>query len=105
MMETDAREINAKCPSMLDSETRLDRAAFLPDSTFQYSYTLVNMLKDSVDISSLYNQAEQPVTNDARTNPKLQAYRDHKITIAFNYSDKNGAFLFKVMVTPEKYHP
>lgn len=45
-----ASELNKTCPIMVDAETQLDNAVALPEKTFQYNYTLINMYKDSIDI-------------------------------------------------------
>jgi hypothetical protein len=98
-----ASELNKTCPIMVDKETRLDNAVSLPGQIFQYNYTLVNMVKDSMNIPDLQNYLEPIITNNVKTNPDLKVYRDHKITMAYYYKDKNGVFVLKIAVTPDKY--
>jgi len=41
--------------------------------------------------------------NNVKTNPDLKIYRDNKVTMAYNYKDKNGIFVLKISVTPGLY--
>lgn len=98
-----ASEVNKTCPMMVDKETRLDNTVALPDKIFQYNYTLVNMVKDSINVQDLKNYLEPNVTNNMKTNPDMKFYRDKKITMTYYYKDKNGVFVIKIAVTPDKY--
>ena len=98
-----AGELNKSCPIMVDSETRLDNAVTLPENIFQYNYTLITAQKDSLNIEALQAYIEPRLINTVKTTPELKPYRDNKVTMAYQYKDKNGVFLFKVLVTPDKY--
>jgi hypothetical protein len=102
MMEA-ASELNKTCPIMVDQDTRLDNAAALPGNTFQYNYTLVNLDKSEVNIDTVKKYIEPQIINNVKTNPDLKAYRDNKVTMAYNYRDKNGTFVLKISVTPDMY--
>lgn len=98
-----ANEINKTCPMMIDKETRLDNTMSLPDKTFQYNYTLVNMVKDSIIIPPLQQYLERYIINNVKTNPDLKDFRDNKTTMEYYYKDKNGVLILKIAVTPEQY--
>lgn len=98
-----ASELNQSCPMMVDEETRLDNANVMGDDTFQYNYTLVNLEHSSVNISEMENFLEPMIVNLVRTNPDLEIYRENNITMAYNYKDRNGQFLLRILVTPDKY--
>ena len=98
-----ANEINKNCPMMIDSETKLDNTIALPNKTFQYNYTLVNMVKEAVDTLEIKNALEPNIINFVKTNPQMKEIRDHEITINYYYKDKNGAYLFEVKVPPALY--
>jgi len=102
MMKT-ASEINQSCPMMIDSETRLDNTIVLPANVFQYNYTLINMEKETVDVTALKNYLEPNITNFVRTNPDMKFQRDSKVTVNYYYKDKDGNYLFTISVTPEQY--
>lgn len=102
LMET-ASEINKSCPIMIDNATRLDNAIALPDNVFQYNYTLVSMIKDSINIDELKGYLEPTIANFVKTNPDMQTMRDNKVTVNYYYKDKVGVYLFTISVKPEQY--
>jgi hypothetical protein len=104
MMMEAASELNKTCPMMVDKETRLDNAMALPDNTFQYNYTAVNMVKDSVDAGEIQRQIEPGLVNNVKTNPGMKSFRENKVRVLYTYKDKNGVFLFQIEVTPDKYN-
>ena len=98
-----ASELNKSCPIMVDAETQLDNAVALPDNTFQYNYTLVNMERVTVDISELEHYLQPIILNNIKTNPDLKTFRDNDVIMAYNYKDRNGEYLFKLIFKPENY--
>ena len=98
-----ASEMNKRCPMMADEYTRLDNVVALPDNVFQYNYTLVNIQKSEVNIDTVKKYIEPRIINNVKTNPDLQSIRDHKVTMSYNYVDKNGVFVLKIAVTPDMY--
>jgi hypothetical protein len=98
-----ASEINKSCPMMIDKETQFDNAVAMPDNVFQYNYTLVNIVKGTVDTVAIRNYIMPLATNNAKTNPEMKYQRDNKITLKYYYMDKNGDYLFSFAVTPKQY--
>ena len=98
-----ASKINESCPMMVDQDTRLDNAIALPDNTFQYNYTLVNLVKDSTDIPAFQNYMQPVILNNIKTNPDLKVYRDYKVTMTYDYKDMNGIFVTKISIKPDQY--
>jgi len=98
-----ASELNKTCPVMVDRETRLDNAIALPDKVFQYNYTLVNIPKDSIDVQSFENYMRPMLLNNVKTSPELKIYRDNKVTMAYNYKDRNGIFITKILISVIDY--
>ena len=98
-----ASELNKTCPVMVDAETRLDNAVALPEKTFQYNYTLVNMVKDSIDIVSIEEYLKPVILNTIKTNPDLKSFRDNNVIMSYNYKDKNSMHILKLTFTPDQY--
>ena len=98
-----ASKINESCPIMVDQDTRLDNAIGLPDKILQYNYTLVNLIKDSINIKEFQDYMQPVILNNVKTNPDLKVYRDNKITLAYSYKDKNGIFIVRIPITPDQY--
>jgi hypothetical protein len=98
-----ASEINKTCPVMVDKATRLDNTIALPGNVFQYNYTLIGLVKDSVDIEGLKKYLEPTIRNFVKSSPEMKSLRDNKTTIRYYYKDKTGIYLFAISVEPEKY--
>ncbi|MBX2964157.1 MAG: hypothetical protein KF687_16720 [Cyclobacteriaceae bacterium] len=98
-----AQQANEAAPMMVDSETRLDGAEVLPNTTIQYNYTLVNVTKTEVDTVDVKRKLEPDLTNTIRTHPGAQVFHDHKATVIYRYHDKNDTYVFNITITPEMY--
>jgi hypothetical protein len=98
-----ASELNKSCPMMVDGETRLDSATVFPGNAFQYNYTLVNLEKEEINPDTIRKYLEPGIINNVKTNRQMKIFRDHKTTIDYSYKDKNGVFVLKMSVTPDKY--
>lgn len=103
LMKT-ASELNKACPLMVDAETRLDNAAAMPNNTFQYNYSLMTLVKDSMDISGFEAFLIPQITNNIKTNPDMELFRVNQVTMNYKYVDKNGVFVTKISVGPEQYN-
>ncbi len=102
-MMKEASKLNESCPMMVDSETRLDNAVASPNKTFQYYYTLVNTEISQVNPSEGKKILEPQITNMVKTNPDMKPMRDLGVTFKYNYRDKNGIFIFDIVIGPDKY--
>lgn len=102
MMEA-ASTLNESCPVMVDQDTRLDNAVALPENVFQYNYTLVNLIKDSIDVKAFEDYMQPMILNTVKSNPDLKIYRDNKTTMAYHYKDMNGVFITKISITADLY--
>ncbi len=100
---TACSELNKNCPINVDAETRLDNAMALPDKKIQYNYTLINYLKDDLDLSAIKETLKPDLVNGVKTRPDLELFRDKDVTMVFSYSDKNGSYLFNITVNPSDY--
>ena len=98
-----ASRINFKCPFMVDVDTRMDSVYIWPDSTFQYSYTLVNQDKDNIDIRGLTAYIGSQLMETVRHSSTMKLHRDHELRLVFYYRDRNGEFVTQVIIEPEDY--
>lgn len=97
-----ASEFNKSCPMTVDSQTRLDNAFVASDNVFQYNYTLINLIKEQIDLPTLYG-AKPEIINDVKTNPALKFFRENNITLRYSYKDKTGQFVALIEVAPTDY--
>ena len=102
-MKDAAVEINNISPKMVDEYSRLDSATTIADKTFQYHYTILKMTKEEINIDVLTKFIRPEVIENVRNSPELKIFRDNKITMSYNYYDKNGEFITSIDVTPELY--
>ena len=102
LMKT-ASEMNKTCPIMADQFTRLDNVLALPDNSFQYNYTVINNSKSEINLDTAKKYIEPVIINRVRTDPGLKFFREKKVTMIYNYQDKNGVFVVKYTVTPDMY--
>jgi hypothetical protein len=102
-LEKAAAIINKKCPVMIDGDTRLESAAVLPGKGFQYNFTLVKMVSDSVNVSTFNEGMTKLLLQSIKTTPVLKAYRERGVTMSYSYSDKNGNFISTITITPDMY--
>jgi hypothetical protein len=98
-----ALELNKTCPKMIDKETRLDNAIAIKGNIFQYNYTLLNILKDSMDIELYKASVEPSIVNNVITNPDLETFRKNKITLIYNFKDELNNHITRIIVGPKKY--
>jgi hypothetical protein len=99
-----ASEINKTCPVMVDEFTRLDNAIALPNSTFQYNYSIINHDKTEMNLDTAKKYIEPVLLNKVKTDPDLKYFRDNDVILVYNYRDKNGVFVVKYSITPDMYN-
>jgi len=98
-----ASEINKTCPIMIDSETQLDNLVAQPENILAYNYTLVNMVKDSIDPKIMENAIRPMMTQMIKTHPDMEFQRKNKTTLSYNYRDKFGAHVLQFKIGPNDY--
>ena len=102
-VEQFAAKINFKCPFMVDVDTRMDSVHILPDSTFQYNYTLVNQVRDKIDIGGLTAYIGSQLMETVRHRSTMKFHRDQQLRMIFYYRDRNGDFVTQIIIEPEDY--
>jgi hypothetical protein len=98
-----ASEVNKQCPMKVDNETRLDKAEALPGNKFSYEYTLLNAEASQLDTAAFRQRMAPVILNNLKTNVAFQYFREKKVTMIFNYNDKNGALLSSIAFGSDEY--
>lgn len=89
MLVDASKEMNHSMPKMVDSETRLDSTS-VENSTLNYHYTLINIVKDSSDMdfdlvkSTMIKKAQENLD----TNSAMKEYRENDISLHYIFKDK-----------------
>jgi len=103
MLVETASTLNKTFPMMVDADTRVDNVIALPNKTFMYNYTLVNDESGMIDTVEVKNYLTPKIINTVKTTPGMKSFRDNKVTMEYCYKDKNGNYVFSIIVTPEQY--
>lgn len=102
-MEKDVAGINEKCPTMIDSETRLDGIDIVKPNTIIYKYTLVNLNVQYLDTQGFRSAMWPGILGTIKINPAMQKLRDNNTTIQYSYRDKDGRTAYIFTITPQHY--
>lgn len=102
MLET-AKSINEDCPKMIDEHTRLDEVMAMPPNSLVYNYTLVNIDRDDVNMDNVVPSLEAVLLKTVKESNEFEVFRQNNSTITYRYFDKEGMFMVKIDITPEKY--
>lgn len=103
-----AETMNKSMPMQVDQETRLDSVGTLPGKVMVYYNTLVNVSiaygEGDLDTNLVKEQLE-PIMQDAiASDNNLKAMRATECTFLYKYRDAEGAYLFSIAISPEKYN-
>ncbi|MCK9417143.1 hypothetical protein M0Q97_10855, partial [Candidatus Dojkabacteria bacterium] len=96
--------VNSMCPMMVDEITRLDYTSVPSYFTVEYNYTLVSILKESLNIDIFKTTQENILIEGVRKNTDLKPLRDNNVTFKYTYYDKLHKLMFTCTITPEKYN-
>lgn len=103
MLVDASKEMNQSMPKMVDSETRLDSTS-VENSTLNYHYTLINIVKDSSDMdfdlvkSTMIKKAQENLD----TNSAMKEYRENDISLHYIFKDKEKNQVFDYTVKHQK---
>lgn len=96
-------ELNKTCPIMVDAQTQLDNTVALPNTTFQYNYTLLETEASSIDTTNFKTFMEPNILEQVKTNPQMKDLREIKVTLNYLYRDKNKRYIALITITPNMY--
>lgn len=103
LFEFYATQNDKNCPVMINPDVRLEGVEALPEKVIQYKYTLINVLKEEVNIDTLAMNAGPGIVAGVKTAPDLKLYRDMGATFSYTYNDRLGIFIWRFDVTPDMY--
>lgn len=96
-------ELNKQLPMQVDEYSRLDSASAEGKIRFNYYYTLFDLEKSEVNLDTVNKYIRPGIIENVQSSPELRGFRKNKITMNYNYFDKEGAFVTQISVTPELY--
>jgi ribosome maturation factor RimP len=97
-----SNELNAKLPTMVDSETRLDATSPGPDRRLTYHLTLLNMTAHNTDTVALRAYLEPRIASNYRSAPEMQELWKNDIELVYDYQDQRGWHVLSIAVKPDQ---
>ena len=94
-------QLNKNLPMMVDKETRLDNTMPGPDKTIIYRYTLINRSAAEVPKDRLITAIRPQAVANYKTSESMKDFRNHGVTMQYQYSDKSGIFITEFSVGPK----
>ena len=103
-----AATMNKSMPMQVDQETRLDSVGTLPGKVMVYYNTLINVSiaygEGGLDTALVQEQLEPIMEKAIASDDKLKTMRAAECTFLYKYRDAEGAYLFSIAISPEKYN-
>jgi hypothetical protein len=104
-------EFNKQCPSMRDSETRLDKTSVLSNNFFELTFTLVHLEKENIDVNGLEKELKKFLIDylknsfkkDKTDNNYLESLKNNNVTFKYIYLDNKGQQLTQLFIRPIDY--
>jgi hypothetical protein len=98
-----AKDVNEKCPRMVDSETRLDGLEVREPNTLVYQYTLVNVHLMPADTHQFFQSLWPGLISFVKLNKEMSKLRDNGTSIYYEYKDKSDKVVYTIKIRPEDY--
>lgn len=96
-----SKNLNARLPLNVDSETRWDTTVPGPGRCLTYCYTLINVSKKEIDPAELTAKIRTKLLLYYKTNPEMKLFRDNRVTVHYLFKDKLGETVTSIDVTPD----
>ncbi|MCL1791273.1 MAG: hypothetical protein FWG40_07955 [Peptococcaceae bacterium] len=101
-----AKQMNEKCPTMVDASTRLDSVEALPGKVIQYNYTMVNYTRDQLSedtLAEMQEFMEAQTLRNVQTTDGLKNLRDIDATFQYIFNSNDNQELISITLRPENY--
>lgn len=98
-----ADTLSQSLPMMANATTRMDALVAAPNKTLIYSYTLLDVSVDDMDVGAFEREKRPAVQNGVKTTESLQLFRDHGVTFKYLYRDRDGKEITTFIIEPKDY--
>ena len=102
-MEKIVKEVNKKCPALIDSETQLDGIELLENNIIRYNYTLVHVFANNVDTHDFNLNMYPGILSFIKVSPEMQKMRDNKMFVHYHYRDRDHKTVYTFKISPADY--
>lgn len=102
-LEKVCKNINNKCPQMLDSETRFEGVQYLAPNSLHYKYTLVNLSQPVVDTGAFRSSLWPGLVSNIKVSRDMKKLREHETTMYYSYFDKSSRLIYTFTIVAQDY--
>jgi polyphosphate kinase len=97
-----ATDMNKNLPLMVDEQTSLDKVTAV-SGKLVYFFSLPDLAKTNFDSAEFENKLQPKLTENYKTNSTMDALREQKVILEYEYKDKNGEVVFKTTISPKNF--
>ena len=106
VFQSELAKMNAQLPKMIEPNVRLDEITMPSAKELGYRYTLMNAVKEDVDINSFVTTQKASLRKNYRTAQCFARFRKSGTRVRATYFDKSGQLIAAIAVggaeTPKK---
>jgi len=96
-----SKNMNARLPLNVDSDTRWDTTVPGPGKCLTYCYTFINVSKSEINPAEVTAKIKPKLMLYYRTNPEMKLFRDNRVTVRYLYKDKMGEMVTLIEASPD----
>jgi hypothetical protein len=96
-----SKELNARLPLNVDSDTRWDTTVPGPGKCLTYYYTFVSVSKNEINPADVTRQMKSKLLLNYRTSPGMKLFRENRVTVRFVIKDKSGETVTSIEASPD----
>jgi hypothetical protein len=96
-----SKDLNARLPLTVDSETRWDTTVPGPGKCLTYCYTLINVSKSEINPGEVTAKIKPKLLLNYRTSTGMKLFRENHVTLRYMYKDKVGETVTIIEVSPD----
>jgi len=97
-----AEKINLSTPTMIDDETRFDKATVGPGAVLTYHYTFPNYMSDEVGSAWIDSQMRESVTDNVCKNEAMKPALEYGGKYIYSYSGSDQKVIGSFQITKEE---
>ena len=97
-----SKDLNARLPLNVDSDTRWDTTVPGPGKCLTYYYTFVNVSKNEINPGEVSAKMKSKLLLNYRTSPGMKLFRENGVTVRFIFKDKVGETVTSVEASPDE---
>lgn len=96
-----SKELNARLPLNVDSDTRWDTTVPGPGKCFTYYYRFINVSKNEINPGEITTNIKSKLLLNYRMSPGMKLFREDRVTVRFIFRDKAGETVTSVEASPD----